>query len=170
MKTRSIVLAALSLVLFACSINVSAQKKPLVRKGKVCGDPTVACKNADNFLPSDLPFDTGKAVVFFESEKFYGIVLKSVKLSEWGDCEKPSFPESERLPIQELFPHNKVFTLNCVETGTNYYTGVAEKTAFIGVYAGRTIAEANKFLKTVQATGKFAGVKVRSMSIGINGT
>lgn len=168
MKTKTLGYFALSLLLLVAAIGVSAQKKPL--KGKVCGDPTVSCKSAENFQPFDLPFNTGKSFAIFESERFYGIVLRSVKLSDWGNCESPSFAESERLPIQEMFPHNKVFAQNCVETGMNYYTGVADRTAFIGVYAGRTLAEANLFLKTVKATGKFPGVKVRQMSIGINGT
>lgn len=168
MNAKTLIFFALSLVLLCSSVNVSAQKKQA--KGKVCGDPTVPCKTAEDFQPFDLAFNTGKSFAIFESEKFYGIVLRSVKLSDWGNCEAPSFAESERLPIQELFPHNKVFTQNCVETGTNYYTGVADKTAFIGVYAGRTLAEANLFLKAVKATGKFPGVKVRQMSIGINGT
>lgn len=168
MKTKTLIFVTLSLVLLFGSIDLSAQKKQL--KGKVCGDPTVACKSAGDFQPFDLAFNTGKSFAIFESEKFYGIVLRSVKLSDWGNCEAPSFAESERLPIQELFSHNKVFAQNCVETGTNYYSGVANQTAFIGVYAGRTLAEANLFLKTVKATGKFPGVKVRQMSIGINGT
>ena len=69
-----------------------------------------------------------------------------------------------------MFPKNKVFALNCVESGTNYYTLVAEQTAFIGVYAGSTQAAANTFLKKVRATGEFVGVRVRRMRIGVNGT
>lgn len=168
MKTKTLIFFALTTVLLVGATDLTAQKKKV--KGKVCSDPTVACKSAENFQPFDLPFNTGKNFAIFESEKFYGIVLRSVKLSDWGNCEAPSFAESERLPIQELFPHNKVFAQNCVEPGTNYYTGVADQTAFIGVYAGRTLAEANVFLQKVKATGKFPGVKVRQMSIGINGT
>ena len=41
---------------------------------------------------------------------------------------------------------------------------------FVAVYAGRTLAQANAFLKTVQATKKFAGIRVRRMQVGINGT
>ena len=167
MKARFVVLIA---VVALCAGTVIAQKKNKVFQGKVCGDPTAACKARENFQPFDLPFDTGKDLVMFESVPFYGIVLKSVKLQDWGDCQNPSFPEAERLPLQELFPHNKVFAQNCLETGMNYYEGVADKTAFIGVYAGRTLAEANKFLKAVKATGKFEGVRVRKMKIGINGT
>ena len=168
MRSKLLLLLVVSSAIMAASIEISAQKKAV--KGKICGDPTVPCKFAENFQPHDLAFDTGKSFAIFESEKFYGIVLKSVKLDGWGDCEHPSFDEGDRQPIQELFPRNKVFALNCVESGTNYYPGVAEKTAFIAVYAGRTLAEANKFLKTVQATGEFPGIRVRSMSIAINGT
>ena len=164
MKTILLLVGLLGLL----SLGVHAQKK--TRKGKVCGDPTVACKGAENFQPHDLVFDTGKNFVIFESEPFYGIVLKSVKLPDFGDCEKPSFKEAERKEIQTLFEHNKVFMLNCVESGTNYYPGVVDKTAFMAVYAGRTLAEANRFLKTVQALNKFPGVRVRKMSIAVNGT
>ena len=139
------------------------------RVGRVCGDPTVKCK-AEGFQPYDLAFDTGKSYVIIESEPFYGIVLRSTKMGEWGDCEKPLFKEPERLQVQQLFPRNKVFALNCVDTGTNYYTGVNSETAFIGVYAGRTLAEANAFLKKVKATNRFPGVRLRRMRIGINGT
>lgn len=132
---------------------------------------TAACKGRENFQPFHLPFDTGRNFVIAESEYFYGIVLRSKKMKpEWGDCENPIFGEKERLGVQAMFPRNKVFALNCVETGSNYYTGVADNIAFIGVYAGRTLAEANRFLKTVQATKKFAGVRVRRMKVGINGT
>jgi hypothetical protein len=150
------------------TISASAQKR--TRKGKICGDPTVACKGAENFQPHDLIFDTGKNFVIVESEPFYGIVLKSVKLPDFGDCEKPSFKEDERKEIQILFEHNKVFTQNCIESGTNYYPGVADKTAFIAVYAGRTLEQANAFLKTVQALNKYPGIRVRKMSIAVNGT
>jgi hypothetical protein len=40
----------------------------------------------------------------------------------------------------------------------------------MAVYAGRTRAEAAKFLAQVQATGKFPGANLRRMSIGFNGT
>jgi hypothetical protein len=164
LKTTLLLIALLGLL----AVGVRAQKR--TRKGKICGDPTVACKGVENFQPHDLVFDTGKNFVIFESEPFYGIVLKSVKLPDFGDCEKPSFKEVERKEIQALFEHNKVFMLNCIESGTNYYPGVADKTAFIAVYAGRTLAQANAFLKTVQALNKYPGIRVRKMSIAVNGT
>ena len=141
------------------------------RLGVVCGDPTAACKaHMDNFQPADLPFDQGKNLVIYESQPFYGIVLKSVKLADWGDCANPTFKEPDRAALQALFEHNKVFMQNCVESGSYYYTGVADKTALVAVYAGRTLAEANKFLKTVQALNKFAGARVRKMRVSVNGT
>jgi hypothetical protein len=168
LKRRTLLL---SILIIGLSITCFSQKaRTKVRYGKICADPTVTCKGQGDFQPGDLVFDTGKNFVIYESEPFYGIVLKSVKLSDWGDCEKPSFKEPERAQIQTDFSHNKVFMLNCFEAGTNYYTGVADKTAFIAVYAGRTLSEANTFLKTVQGTNRYPGVKVRKMRIGVNGT
>jgi hypothetical protein len=168
MKKAIIYSLTAALLVFCFSFISDGQKKP--KAGRVCGDPTLPCKVRSNFEPNDLPFDTGKNFVIAESEYFYGLILKSKKLKDWGDCAKPSFPEAGRLSVQQMFPHNKVFALNCLDAGTNYYSGVADHTAFIGVYAGLTLAEANKFLKTVEATGKFPGIRVRRMKIGINGT
>ena len=157
----------------AFSFTAMGQKgKAKVRYGKVCGDPTVKCRGWDkpDDQPYELGFDMGKNLVIYESEQFYGIVLKSVKLKDFGDCQKPSFKESERAKIQMDFEHNKVFMLNCFESGSNYYTGVSDKMAFVGVYAGRTLAEASKFLATVQGLNKYPGIRLRKMRIGINGT
>lgn len=168
MRKLSLVFLAIAMVL-CVSFMASGQRK--ARQGRVCGDPTAACRGRENFQPYDLPFDTGKNFIIAHSEWFYGIVLRSKKMSpEWGDCEHPIFGEKERLEIQEMFPRNQVFTLNCVESGTNYYTGVADHIGFVGVYAGRTLAEANKFLKTVQQKNKFPDIRVRRMQVGINGT
>ncbi len=146
---------------------MAAQKKK--RLGRVCGDPTLPCKSRDSFQPYELPFDTGKNAVIAESEFFYAIVLKSAQPTNEIDCEK-SFPELERLPTQDMFPDHKVFALRCEEPGSNYYTGIKSGAPFLAVYAGRTLTEANKFLKTVEATRKFPGVKLRRMKAGINGT
>lgn len=155
-------------VMFISSLSAEGQGKQ--RLGRVCGNPNAACRGVKNFQAYDLPFDTGKDFVIAESVWFYGIVLKSVKLKDYGDCEHPLFAERERLEIQDLFPNNKVFTLNCVDVGGNYYKGVADQTGFIGVYAGASKVTADAFLKTVKATGRFPGVRVRRMQIGFNGT
>lgn len=168
MKSIIVLLFASVVVVFVSVFTVSAQKK--AKLGRVCGDPTVACKPAENFQAYDLPFDTGKNFVIAESEWFYGIVLQSKKLKNYGDCEHPTFSEKERMDIQQLFPKNKVFSLNCVESGTNYYKGVAQETAFIGLFAGRTLTAANAFLKMVLATKRFSGIRVRKMQVAVNGT
>ena len=168
MKLRTIIIVAL--VCMICGQATIAQKRKVRYGGAVCGDPTAACKSRKNFQEWDLPFNTGKNFVIAESASFYGIVLKSVKLKDWGDCNNPTFPESERLEVQKLFEHNKVFAQNCVEAGTNYYTNGPEQVAMLAVYAGRNLTEAKKFLKQVQALNKYPGVRVRRMKIGINGT
>jgi hypothetical protein len=165
-KNRWFVAAAF--LVLGVAVAAPAQKK--AKLGRVCGDPSAACKGRENFQAFDLPFDTGRNFVIASSERFYGIVLKNKKLKDWGDCEHPTFGENDRLEIQDMFAKNKVFALNCVESGTNYYTGVADQTAFLGVYAGRTQAEANAFLKKVLTTKKFPGARVRKMQVGVNGT
>ncbi len=163
-------LYVVSLVIAMLGLPLGAHAQKKARLGKVCSNPTVACMGRKNFQAWDLPFNTGKNFVIAESQWFYGIVLKSKKLKDYGDCEHPVFTEKERLAVQELFPHNKVFALNCVESGTNYYNGVAKQTAFIGLYAGPTMASATAFLNKVQATKRFPGVRVRRMQVAINGT
>ena len=163
------VLICFALLLVVEASAVFAQKRG-TSKGRVCGDPTASCKAKENFEPADLPFDQGKNFVIAESEFFYGIVLKSVKVKDYGDCEKPSFAETERADIQKLFEHNKVFMQNCIESARPYYIGIADHTAIIGIYAGHTLAEANKFLKAVLATGKYPGARVRKMRVALNGT
>lgn len=167
MKPNSFIVAVVAIMMLGLVFNVQAQKK--AKLGKVCGDPTLPCKSRDDFQSYELPFDTGKNYVIAESQPFYSIILKSVKLAPGADCEK-TFGEEERIATQELFPNNKVFALRCNEPAMNYYTNVADDVAFIAVYAGKTLVEANKFLTIVQATKKYPGVRVRKMQTGINGT
>lgn len=171
MKKILICLAVFSVCL-AFAPNGHAQKrKPKVVLGKVCGNPNIKCKSGDYiFGKHELPFEVpSRNVVIYESEPFYAIVLKSYKTKDYTNCEN-AISERDRLEIQDMFPNNKVFALNCLEPGSLYYTNVAVDVNFIAVYAGKTLAEANKFLKTVQSTGKFKGIKVRKMQSGINGT
>jgi len=95
--------------------------------------------------------------------------LKTVKLNLEVNCEN-TISEEERLEIQKLFTNNKVFALKCSDADDLYYTNVANDVNFIAIYAGKTLTEANGFLKTVQATGKFKGANVRRMQAEINGT
>jgi hypothetical protein len=163
---KSLILAIAVLVCLSSYAN--AQRRSTL--GQVCGDPTAPCKTRDAFQPFELPFDFGKNYVIAESKPFYAVILQSVKLRyDYADCEG-SIKEVDRMAAQQLFPRNKVFSMTCFEAGQNYYTNTANNVAFLGVYAGKTLAEANAFLNKVKATGKFNGPVVRRMRAGINGT
>ncbi|HXI25243.1 MAG TPA: hypothetical protein VNG71_15370, partial [Pyrinomonadaceae bacterium] len=79
-------------------------------------------------------------------------------------------PEPERLAAQILFPNNKVFASRCAEPGEVSYTNTSTRVNFMAVYAGPTLADANRMLATVQATRKFSGANIRRMRAVINGT
>jgi hypothetical protein len=163
--SRRILLYGAVVCLLCAGAFAQARRKPQP-KGAVCGDPTVACTTSAQFEPYDLPFRIPARAVIWESESFYAVILKSAPAK---DCEK-FVAEDERQQTQTLFPHNKVFTSRCPEAGFVYYTGVKPDVHIMAVYAGRTRAEAAKFLAQVKATGKFADANLRRMSIGFNGT
>ena len=170
MNKRALLRSALVCLLFAC-VGAGAQRRAArpTARGAVCGDPTATCKTSYEFQAHDLPFRIPARAVIWESEPFYAVILQSVKAGN-DDCQK-FVPETERQTAQELFPHNKVFTDRaCGDTGEPYYTGTQANARFMAVYAGRTRAEADKFLAQVQATSKFPGANLRRMSIGFNGT
>ena len=147
--------------------GAAAQKK--ARLGRVCGDPAAACRVRDQFQPYELPFDTGRNAVIAESEYFYAVIVKSVKLADDNNCDK-AISDKDITDTQALFPHSKVFALKCFEPAMNYYTNVADNTAFRAVFAGRTKAAANAFLKTLKTKGKYGDAVLRRMQAGINGT
>ncbi len=151
------------------SINLFAQNgKKKIKAGVICGNPQINCGEGNaNFQPYELGFKSSTAVA--ESETFYAIILKTVALNSQTDCEE-LISENERMETQNLFPNNKVFALKCSEPGEVFYTNVKNNVSFLAVYAGKTLPEANKFLKTVQSTKKIAGANLRKMKAGINGT
>jgi hypothetical protein len=136
---------------------------------KVCGNPEAACEGRSSYQPYELPVVWPANSVIAESEPFYAIILKSAKSDFSGDCEKVFSPE-EIQSFQNQFPTNKVFALKCADTGYNYYTGVDGNYVFIAVFAGRTLAQANKFLTEVKASTGIQGLRVRKMRVGTNGT
>lgn len=164
---------AVLILSFVFSSEAAAQRKSSKPKaGAICGNLKVKCQTGDmTFQPHEIPFETPRGNrVIAESELFYAIVLRSVKLkNDYSDCET-AISETERLKIQESFADNKVFAQKCLEAGSLYYTGFAGNTSFIAVYAGKTLAEANKFLKVVQTNGKHKGAFVRKTQAQINGT
>jgi hypothetical protein len=157
---------------FAVPLYVNAQRRPAKAKtGKICGNPQVRCRTGNvTFQAHEIPFVIPKGgTVIIDSEPFYAVILKTVKLNSDVNCEN-AISEEERLEIQELFINNKVFALKCSDAGDLYYTNVTNDVNFIAVFADKTLTEADRFLKTVQSTGKFKGANVRKMQAGINGT
>ena len=146
-----------------------AQKRRLPAKHlAVCGNPTVSCKTSVTFEPYDLPFRMPERAVIFDTELFYAIILKSVKAPD-DNCDI-FVPENERLQAQALFPDHKVFSERCGEPGNVSYTNTNRKAHLMAVYAGTTLADANRMLAAVKATGKYPGANVRRMRAVINGT
>ena len=148
--------------------TIAQKRRTPVTHLSVCGDPTAPCKTSATFEPYDLPFRLPKKVVIFDTELFYAIILTSLTAID-DDC-RVFVPESERLAAQALFPDHKVFTSRCVEPGGLSYTNSNANRHFMAVYAGMTLAEANRILGAVKATGKFSGANIRRMRASINGT
>ncbi|HEY0432015.1 MAG TPA: hypothetical protein VGC61_09350 [Pyrinomonadaceae bacterium] len=145
----------------------SHSKKPL-RRASICGNPTVPCKTVATFQPHDLSFRIPENAVIYDTELFYGIILKSVRANE-DDCNT-FVPEAERLEAQALFADRKVFASRCVDVESLFYTNVDPKFRIMAVYGGTTLAEANKVMAAVKATGKYPGAYLRRMRTGFNGT
>ena len=152
-----------------------AQKR---RHASVCGDPTARCETGVTFHPYDLPFRVPKNAVIYDTELFYAIVLKRVHVAD-QKCDQ-FISENDRLSAQNLFPHQKVFaSRRCGDAGEVGYQNANSTDAtndhgrpseFIAVFAGTTLADANRILATVKATGKFPGANVRRMRAAFNGT
>ncbi len=171
MKRASTFFAVLAICLVLL-FDVSAQRKTAKAKfGKICGNPQIKCRTRSvTFQAHEIPFEIPRGnQVIVESEPFYAIILKSVKLKGDINCEN-AVSERKRLEIQILFPSNKVFALKCADAGDLYYTNIANDVSFIAVYAGKTLTVANKFLKTVRANAKYKSGNVRKMQAEINGT
>ena len=163
------ILIATVVTLIALSAETTAQKrKPQVRHLSVCGNPNAACKTTVTFQPHDLPVRLPANAVIYDTELFYAIILKSVSAPN-DECEI-FVPESERLAAQVLFPNNKVFSSRCVTPGDLSYTNTSDKAHFMAAYAGPTLADANRMLAEVKATGKFPGANIRRMRAAFNGT
>jgi hypothetical protein len=160
-----------AVLLYAAAISPPGALAQQRGRATVCGDPTVSCPNGQvEFPPYNLPFRIPRRAVIWETEPFYAIILKSMRVNdEFLECER-FIPEEERLEAQALFPRNKVFASRCMEPGDLYYTNTDPKQRFMAVYAGRTRAQANAMLEKVKATAKYPGANVRQMRAGFNGT
>ena len=161
-----LVLAAITILAF--SVSASAQRRKPAQRLTVCGNPNVTCPSVATFESYDLSFRVPKNAVIGETELFYAVILRSAAAPD-DSCDN-YIPEPERLAAQTLFPDRKVFTSRCAEPGHLYYTNTSPKAHFMAVYAGTTLAEANRVLAAAKATGKFPGVNLRRMRAGFNGT
>jgi len=168
-KSIHIALAITTLPMFGVfNAETTAQRRPPVKHVSVCGNPKAPCKTSVVFQPYALPFRLPQGAVIYDTELFYAVILKSVSVP--NDRCDVFVPESERLAAQALFAVNKVFSSRCVEPGDISYTNTAPNQHFMAVYAGMTVAEANRMLDAVKATGKFPGANIRRMRAVINGT
>jgi hypothetical protein len=166
---RTVILASFTatMIFGVCLLNTTAQRRR-VRHASVCGNPQLACPTSATFEPWDLPFRLPRNSVIYDTELFYAVMLKSMRADD-NNCNL-FIPENQRLAAQALFPDHKVFTSRCPDVETKMYTNVAANTRFMAVYAGSTLADANRMLAAVKATGKYPGANIRRMRTGFNGT
>lgn len=167
---KSVVVVVLTLIMAggAATVGQPHSSRQRRQRGSICGNPRVVCKTSATFQPNDLPFRLPENSVIFDTELFYAVILKSVVAAE-GDCNT-FISETERLQAQGLFPERKVFASRCADIENLFYTNVSPKARVMAVYAGVTVAEANRVLAAVKATGKFPGANLRRMRTGFNGT
>ncbi len=151
------------------SVNASGQRRRQPAKHhSVCGNPNVSCPSAITFPAYALPFRMSPNSVIYDTEFFYAVILQSVSTAN-ENCDN-YVPEPERLAAQVLFPNNKVFASRCAEPGEVSYTNTNPHSNFMAVYAGLTLADAQRVLASVQATNKFPKANIRRMRAVINGT
>lgn len=168
LRLTAIVLITTATALSFGVLAVAAQKRQPARHPAICGDPTAPCKTRGVFQPNDLQFRLPENAVIYDTDLFYAIILKSVSVPE-DNCDT-FVAESDRLAAQVLFPDHKVFSSRCAEPGGVSYSNTSSKAQFMAVYAGLTIADANRMLAAVKATGKFPGANIRRMRATVNGT
>jgi len=148
--------------------SAAGQRRRATTHATICGNPRVACKTSVTFEPYALPFRVPKNAVIVDTELFYAVILKSIRGNE-GDCNI-FIPEDQRLKTQVLFPDHKVFTSRCNDIETEFFTRVNRNSRIMAVFAGTTLADANRMLAAVKVTGKFPGANIRRMRTGFNGT
>jgi hypothetical protein len=168
LRVAVIALIASAIALSSFAGATFAQRRRPVTHLPVCGNPTVPCKTTATFEPYDLPFRLPGNVAIYDTDLFYAIILKSVSAKD-DDCDV-FVPEDERLATQALFPDHKVFSSRCAMAGSLSYSNTNPNQHFMAVYAGMTLAEANRMLGAVKATGKFPGANIRHMRATFNGT
>jgi hypothetical protein len=132
--------------------------------GRICANPAHPCPG---FHANDLSFVLDRRPIPRAEQRsaaFYAVILRSAP-----NC---GILEPERVAAQAQFPGRKVFSsrFECDEDVENNvsYTGVAEHTAFLAVYAGATRPAAAAFLRTVVASRRWPGANLRLMRVVFN--
>ena len=168
MKRSCLILLVLLTLLGSAVLTPANQRNAKRPRGSICGNPTVPCKTTATFNANDLPFRVPENSIIFDTELFYAVVLKSVRTT-YDNCDV-FVSEDERLQTQASFPQNKVFASRCVDIENLFYTGISPNVRILAVYAGSTLADAQRMLANVKATGKYPGAMIRRMRTGFNGT
>ncbi|HKR58865.1 MAG TPA: hypothetical protein VJS64_03960 [Pyrinomonadaceae bacterium] len=164
----SVSLAVLLTVQGSSAVAPANQRNAKRPRGSICGNPKVACKTSATFQPNDLPFRVPENSVIYDTELFYAVVLKSMRVKD-DNCDV-FISEDERLQAQAYFPENKVFASRCMDIENLAYIGVKPDIRILAVYAGPTISDARRILAQVKATGKYNDATIRRMRTGFNGT
>ena len=168
MKLRCLALFVL-LALLGLGAETAANQRSAKRpRGSICGNPKEACKTSATFKPNDLPFRVPENSIIFDTELFYAVVLKSMRVKD-DNCDV-FISEDERLQAQALFPENKVFGSRCVDIENLAYIGVNPDVRILAVYAGPSISDARRILALVKANGKYNDAMIRRMRTSFNGT
>ncbi len=155
--------------------STPGQRRRSTTHAAICGNPKISCQTIATFQPNDLPFRVPKNAVIVDTVPFFAIILQSIASNDSCDV---FIPERDRLAAQAFFPDHKVFSSRCADPENLFYLdlssrqtrNLSETHRIMAVYAGATIAEAQKILAAVKATGKFPGANIRRMRTGFNGT
>lgn len=132
----------------------------------ICPNPARASPQCVSFNPYDLPFippPLSKGVATTDearSDFFFAVILKT--------RARCGITEAERRTVQPLFPNRKVFLarFQCdAESPFNYSNFDSDRLTFMAVYGGRSLGEANSFLRQVRANPRFGDAYVRRMQV-----
>jgi len=140
---------------------------PPQTNGIICYQPTTKCTSAYAFAPHQLSFSIKEKLEWgksYRSEEFYAVVLKSVKAATDTGCSFVT--EQERLEEQKMWPTRKVFAshLNCPEELV-LYENADQTFNFLGVYAGKTLKEAQRLLNQVKVNARYSQAYLKRMRV-----